>query len=465
MSSLKGRRVLVVGAGGLSGQAAMRLLLAEGARVFASDDRPDLSLPEAIAAQENFGGIVSQSLATLDQVSPELLVVSPGVPLSAPILKEAGARGIPLRGENDLGYQLLVARHGRRPLTIAVTGTDGKSTSTALIEHLLVEGCGLRARACGNFGLPLSELALATDPPLDAMVVECSSFQLELTEALHPHVALILNLAEDHLDRYANMDQYLAAKLNVIENMTPSDALIAPSWILSRAQARAVARDEVVPEWIVGPESPPERILFDSTELLPVAEFPLPGGHNRINLGFALLALQFLKGRGLISVDAARLRLALLSFPGLPHRMQRCPGPGFAEFIDDSKATTVQAAAAALRSFPERRVHLLLGGRSKGASFAPLRDAPGARLYAFGEAGTRIAGELGLPEHYPDLESAFEAACQSAENEDNRLRPVVLLSPACASYDAFRSYIERGLRFQELCRLRAARDPVDERRS
>ncbi|MBX7057929.1 MAG: UDP-N-acetylmuramoyl-L-alanine--D-glutamate ligase [Leptospirales bacterium] len=449
-----GRRALVSGAGGVSGQAAMALLLAEGAQVFGCDRNASLAAPPEISAQPGFGGIFSdQSSDLLDTLQIQIVVVSPGIPLSQPLFAEARRRQLELRGENELGFEAIQRRWSSSPLTIAVTGTDGKSTVTALLAHLIA-AAGRSVVACGNYGLPLSQLAL--QPSVDALVVECSSFQLELNGIFHPQLAMLLNLAEDHLDRYDGMDGYLDAKLNVLSAMQPEDNFLAPAWILEKAVARFGAQAVQMQALL---ETAPAGFDFQGQRLLQREEFALSGVHNALNLANALGAIEALSRRGLLKADAAALRAAALCFQGLPHRMQRVAGPAWAEFINDSKATTVQATLAALASYPGRPLHLLLGGRAKGASFAPLAAAdPLVRFYAYGEAGSQIAAALGLRRSFSGLESAFEAACQSAENEGSAARPVILLSPACASYDAFRSYSERGQRFEALVAARRRAD-------
>jgi UDP-N-acetylmuramoylalanine--D-glutamate ligase len=473
---LKGRRILVAGAGGLSGQAAARLALRLGATVGLSDRDASRALaPELVAG----GAIVDlrprEDAALLDDFGPDLVLTAPGVPLTGELFVAARARGLPIRGESDFGFEMIRRLWFTPPLVVGVTGTDGKSTTTALLARLISSATARYALACGNIGVPLSDLALfeSTDsagraPAVrqpEALVVELSSFQLELVEKLHPIVGMILNLADDHLDRYPDREAYLAAKLNLLTRMRSGDSFFAPPWIVERARAWLRARSPDERTWpslralapYVQPLEgeavpPPAEIFYRGAALMPVADLGLSGVHNISNVVYALAALEALEERGFVRVQRERLRAALVEFQGLPHRMERLLNNSHGLFINDSKATTVQAALAAVASYADRRVYLLCGGRDKGADFGPLGGRPNVRLFPFGEAAGLIAGATGVDERYASLETAFEAALKLAETEKEP--PVILLSPACASYDAFRSYAERGERFRALVQAR-----------
>lgn len=474
---LKGRRILVAGAGGLSGQAAARLALRLGAVVGLSDRDANRALAPELSA---VGGVVDlrprEDAGVLDDFAADLVLTAPGVPLTGELFAAARARGLPIRGESDFGFEMIRRLWFTPPLIIGVTGTDGKSTTTALLAHLITRATARYALACGNIGVPLSDLALydsadSAGRPLaarrpEALVVELSSFQLELVEKLHPIVGMILNLADDHLDRYPDRDAYLAAKLNLLLRMRSGDTFFAPPWIVERARAWLKQRYPDERTWptlraltpYVQPlegeaAPPPAEIFYRGAALLPVQDLGLRGVHNVSNMSYALATLDALEERGFLRVDQERLRAALAEFQGLPHRMELVlKNSRGVVFINDSKATTVQAALAAMDSYPERRVMLLCGGRDKGADFAPLGGRPNVRLLPFGEAAGLIAAATGAPERYDSLETAFEAALKLAETEKEP--PVILLSPACASYDAFRSYAERGERFRALVQAR-----------
>jgi UDP-N-acetylmuramoylalanine--D-glutamate ligase len=553
--SLAGNTILVCGAGGLSGRSLAVLCLRLGARVVLSDRNAEADLNEALseALNQASGRLIDarprEDRDLITQYKVDLVITGPGVPLSGDLFTAAREAGIAVRGENDFASEVIARACERAmlpaPLVVGVTGTDGKSTTVAMLEHLVNEATGLRAIACGNFGLPLSQLALdsfpedgpASLPPV--LIVECSSFQLELVESFHPDVAVVLNIADDHLDRYVDRRAYLDAKLNIVNRQNERDVLLAPRAIYEQADARPYlkaapapvsstgadgtqdaprigeagdagdATDTVQvhpgrPRLIVVPtvreEPVPETLLYRGREFLPSREFPLPGLHNLENLRFALLALECLENasvhylRGL-HVNRAKLAEAVKNFHGLPHRMEVCRPVTYANtsanaagsspenddgarpgilFLNDSKATTVQAVIAALASFPgpDQRVYLLCGGRAKGADFGELGGRDNVELFPYGEAGPQIAERAGTNAVFVDLEGAFGAAVQaarawiesgakdrSAENKrgssdatsaEGARQAIVLLSPACASYDAYTSYASRGEHFREL---------------
>lgn len=471
---LENLSILLCGAGGLSGRFAAELCVSRGARLWLSDRSADAPWPEAVAAAIKDGRAVDlrprDDAALLDDIlkdrTLDLVITAPGVPLASPLLQAVQQRGLSLRGENDFAYEMLrkiCSRNGRAmPRVVAVTGTDGKSTTTALIAHLIAGACGARALPCGNFGRPLSQIVVEQDDA-DVLVVECSSFQLELVESFAPDVAAILNLADDHLDRYANLDAYLRAKLNVLQNMRAPGVFLAPDWIVERA--RRVPAGTPTPELRTVPTiaetGMPDRLTYRDADLTAATEFPLPGVHNQENLRFALAVLEALEAQGdsRLVVDRTKLVEAVRSFSGLAHRMEVVADRDGVLFINDSKATTVQAVGAALASFSgaAERVFLLCGGRGKGADFGALGGRANVTLFPFGEAGPAIAAavrDVALDSKAPfaDLKTAFEAARKAAEiyvkNEGGR--SILLLSPACASFDAFRSYTERGEFFRGL---------------
>ncbi len=471
---LENLSILICGAGGLSGRFVAELCVRLGARVLLSDRSEQAAWPPTVAASIAAG--VARDLrprddaALLDEILNEsaldLVITAPGVPLASPLLQAVQARGIPLRGENDFAYEILrklCERDGRAmPHLIAVTGTDGKSTTTALIAHLIAGACGVRALACGNIGRPLSQVIVEANEA-DVLVVECSSFQLELVQEFAPDVAVILNLADDHLDRYDNLDAYLNAKLNVLKQMRAPAVFLAPLWIVERA--RSVVSGESPPKLspitTIADSGVPERLHYAGADLTAAADLPLPGVHNQENLRFALAVLEALDtvaGEGL-TVDRTKLVEAVRSFQGLEHRMEVVAEQGNLLYINDSKATTVQAAAAALASFTQagERVFLLCGGKPKGTDFRELGGRENVVLFPFGEAGPGIVTAVGRAQihvaaPFADLKTAFEAARKAAEvyvrNEGGRA--IILLSPACASFDAFASYAERGRFFREL---------------
>ncbi len=353
--------------------------------------------------------------ALLDGV--ELVVKSPGVPSSAAPAIAARARDIPLISEIELGARLLP-----NPL-LGVTGTNGKTTTAALLGAIL-EAAGRRVEVAGNIGSPLTALvgAVADDT---WVVCELSSFQLEDVESLQPRVAVLLNLEPDHIDRHGSFEAYAAAKLRVFENQGPDDTAIVPRGF---GPIPGAAR----------------RVEFSAHDPLP-AEPLIPGAHNRENAAAAAAAARE------IGVDDLAIAAALETFPGVEHRIETVAELGGVTYVNDSKATNVAATLRALASFPGRRLHVILGGRGKNESYAALATAFGRddRGYLIGETAGEIAqafDEAGVSYgRCGTLASGVAAAAAAAEAGD-----VVLLSPACASFDQFTSFEHRGEEFRRL---------------
>jgi UDP-N-acetylmuramoylalanine--D-glutamate ligase len=445
---LAGKKVLVVGLA-RSGAAAARLAAREGARVTITDRRPAIELAEALAPLE--GLAVSLALGGHDErdfTSSDLVVVSPGVPLTLPAIAAARRAGVPVVGEVELAYRLL----GDVPV-VALTGTNGKSTTTALTGRLFQEDRA--AFVGGNLGTPLSELMLS-GTRFDVAVVELSSFQLEGIERFRPRVGAILNVTPDHLDRYPGMAEYASAKARIFANQQPGDVAVAnerdPAALAAARSTRgdvvtfgfgprapmAVRDDGEVVRW-TGPTGEPERYRVRSRALR--------GRHNRENAMAAVACAR------LMGVPGPAVQRGLDGFPGLPHRLELVSERGGVEWVNDSKATNVDSTVVGLSAFPAGApsVVLLLGGRGKKAPYAPLRPLfPGRvkALLTLGEDAPAIERELGdlcPTESCGDLATAVSRAARLAVPGD-----VVLLSPACASYDQFRSYEERGETFRRL---------------
>jgi len=348
----------------------------------------------------------------------DLLVKSPGVPPAAPLAAAARERGLTIWSEVELGFRLL-----SNPI-VGVTGTNGKTTTSELLGTIF-RAAGMDVAVAGNVGRPLSGLDGAISE--DAWVVcELSSFQLEDIDTFRPRVAMLLNLAADHLDRYESLDEYGAAKLRIFENQTADDVAIVPRGFGPIPGAAA-------------------RIEFSLDDPLP-AEPSIPGEHNRENAAAAAAAA---RAAG-ISDDAIASGLA--EFSGVPHRLELIREVGGVRFVNDSKATNPEAAERALSAYPPG-IRLILGGSRKGIPFAALaKRAAGAgvaQAYLIGESADEIAEALaaaGVRFTYSrDLATAVRDAYRDAEPGD-----VVLLSPACASYDQFRDFEERGAAFREL---------------
>jgi UDP-N-acetylmuramoylalanine--D-glutamate ligase len=348
----------------------------------------------------------------------DLLVKSPGVPPAAPLAAAARERGLTIWSEVELGFRLL-----DNPI-LGVTGTNGKTTTSELLGTIF-RAAGMGVAVAGNVGRPLSGLDGAIDG--EAWVVcELSSFQLEDIDTFRPRVAVLLNLAPDHMDRYGSLDDYRAAKLRIFENQTAEDVAVVPRGF--------------------GPiPGDAQRVEFSLEDVLP-AEPSIPGEHNRENAAAAAAAA---RAAGVSDDAVAR---GLSSFPGVPHRLELVREVGGVRFVNDSKATNPEAAERALSAYPPG-IRLILGGSRKGIPFGQLaKRAAGAgvaQAYLIGDSADEIAEALaaeGVRFTYSrDLPTAVTHAFRDAEPGE-----VVLLSPACASYDQFRDFEERGDRFREL---------------
>jgi UDP-N-acetylmuramoylalanine--D-glutamate ligase len=392
-----------------SGAAAARMLLSHGEVVGVDRDHP--GPPAGVEAH-----LGSDGVELLERVA--CVVKSPGVPNEATVIAAARERGMPVVGELELAWRLLPNRF------LAVTGTNGKTTTTELLGAIHREA-GLPVAVAGNVGTPLSSLIGGVDESA-VIVCEVSSFQAEDSEAFAPETALLLNLAEDHLDRHGTLDAYREAKLRVFANQTGEHVAVAPPGLELPGSARRVA-------------------FGDPADLpLPVDEVRLRGRHNLENaMGASAAALAS-------GVPADAVARALRTFAGVPHRLEEVGTAGGVLYVNDSKATNVASAVRGIEAF-EGGVHAILGGSLKGGGFEGLRAAVASRCrtcYLIGEAAERLERDLAgaAPlRRCGDLESAVHAASAAAVPGE-----VVLLSPACASYDQFRDYEERGERFREL---------------
>ena len=448
-----GERVLIVGLG-KSGVAAAELLLARGAEVWATDRRPLAELGSEAAALERrgarllLGGHPAAAFAAAQRI-----VLSPGVPATLPELELARSRGIPIWSEIELAYRFL------RGKIVGVTGTAGKSTTASLIGHL-VRGAGRRAEVVGNIGAPASRWAAASRPA-DITVIELSSFQLETIERFRPHLALWLNLSAHHLDRYPSIAAYAAAKRRLFLNQRGRDwALLPAADRTVRAAARGIAARRLLfgarhrgpgaglrRGWIAVQRG--RRV----TRIAPAAEFQLLGAHNLENALAAVAAAQ------LLGVPKAALRQGLRTFRGLEHRLEPVGAVGGVRLINDSKATSVAAAALDLRCFP-RDLLWIAGGIDEGADFGPLARAARHRVkraYLIGASANRLKQALAPAvrcELAGQLKTAVERALAAARPGD-----VLLLAPACASYDQFANFEERGRKFKEYAGLLCGKEP------
>ena len=443
---MNGRTLLVVGLG-TSGQAAARLVAARGGRVWATDRRGRDQLPPAVlelpVERWLLGGHPESPPAGVDEI-----VVSPGVDPALPLLAAAGAAGVPVTTEVELAWRECPAA----PL-VAVTGSNGKSTVTVLVREMLA-AAGRRCVAGGNLGPPASELVLAGG--WEVWVLEVSSFQTELLTALRPRVAVLLNLSQDHLERHPDMAAYAAAKHRLFAWQEPGDVAVLnaddPLCVATpgRARRRRFSLREPADGWLDG-----ARLVLDGSTLLERDELRLGGLHNVANVLAAALAARAM------GADDAAVRAGLAGFTGLPHRHRTVAVIDGVRYVDDSKATNVGATLAGLAGYPDGRVHLVLGGLGKGQDFTPLAAEvarAAARVYLIGRDAPLIAAALAgcAPlEQAGSLERAVELAAAAAAAGD-----VVLLAPACASFDQFSDYGARGDRFASLvAQLEAVRCP------
>lgn len=441
---LEGKRVTVVGLG-LSGTALVKWLASRGALVGVSESKPAtgfqhwLKVNQGLLERTEFGGHTEAFL-----ISSDLIVVSPGVRADLPALASAAGHGVPVVGELEVALTDCPAR------VIAVTGTNGKTTTTALLGHLL-ETAGLDVTIAGNIGVPVSQVVDEVGAG-HLLVLEVSSFQLDTAPSFHPNVALLLNVTPDHQDRYPDFEVYARSKASIFANQTVGDFAI-----LNRRDPRCAglapdlksrvrwfdARDGKIEGagvdagWIVLTEG------GSSTRIMPTADLPLRGEHNLEN------ALAAAEAAATLGVGAALLAEGLRSFRGVEHRLEPVGTVGSVVFINDSKATNVDAMEKALKSFSEPLV-LIAGGRDKNLDFTKVRELVARSAKAvilIGEAAAKIeaAWTGAAPLHRAgSLDEAVRLGFELAAP-----RGVVLLSPGCASFDMFENFEHRGRTFRE----------------
>jgi UDP-N-acetylmuramoylalanine--D-glutamate ligase len=431
---------LVIGAG-KSGVAAANFLVARGERVSISDANPAPDLPYRLDDRvARFFG--NQNDAVLNGATE--IVVSPGVPLDIPLLRRAAAMAIPVIGEVELAYRHL------QGTVIAVTGSNGKSTTTTLIGEIL-KVAGRQPIVAGNIGAPLIA-ALDSDKPR-TYVLELSSFQLETVDTFHANVALLLNVTPDHMDRYATFDDYAAAKYRVFRNQQAGDTAIT-----NAAERRSEPRHSKARLWrFSASQRVDEGAFLDGDDLvvrldgqerrIPRPSLALQGAPNVENALAAWLAARA------VGVDDMSVQIAFGEFRGLPHRMVLVRDIAGVRYINDSKGTNVDATLKSLEGFPASSVLLILGGKDKAGEFERMRDLVKEKTRAvitIGKAADRIAEALDgaatiVPQH--DMVRAVDWASKHA-----RPGETVLLSPACASFDQYRNFEHRGEHFEELVR-------------
>jgi UDP-N-acetylmuramoylalanine--D-glutamate ligase len=411
LSELAGRRVLVVGLA-RSGTAAAQTLRALGVHVvgYDRDETLDLGRLQGLGVEVHLGHEEEQLLQGID-----LVVTSPGVPGDAPLIAGAHARGVPVWTELELGARLLP-----NPL-LAITGTNGKTTTTALLGEVFRAADAL-VEVAGNIGRPLSSLVGSVDDRA-WIVCEVGVFQLDDADTFRPRIAVLLNLEPDHLDRYGTFEWYADTKLRIFEQQTEDDTAVVPRGF--------------------GPvPGGAPRVEFAADDPLP-AEPLIPGVHNRENAAAATAAAR------VAGIPDDAIARALRSFRGVEHRIEEVAEIAGVRYVNDSKATNAAAALRAILALRDSQLHVILGGRGKNESYEALVDAlePGDHAYLIGEAAPEFAAALDAAgirfTHSGDLERAVRDAAGAARSGE-----IVLLSPACASYDQFESFEHRGDEFR-----------------
>src|SRR5271166_3484718 len=448
---LKDKRVLVVGLG-KSGVASALFLKAHGARVSVSDTKSGDELHNEIPVLLDHG-ITVETGGHGERTfrGQDLIVVSPGVPVDAAPLVQARSLGESVIGEIELAAQFFPG-----PI-VAITGSNGKTTTTTLTGEILTAG-GLSTLVGGNIGTPA--ISLAEQAKRETVIVlEVSSFQLETIQTFRPKIAVVLNVTPDHLDRHRTLEAYVAAKERIFENQRGDDFAVLneddPTCVAmaerTRAQVFWFSRQKEVKQgaWVRD-----GNILFrderGQREIMQVAEIPLKGAHNLENVLAAVCA------SALMGCEPEKIRQAVRDFKAVEHRLEYVATIRGVDYYNDSKATNVDATIKALESFPAN-IHLILGGKDKGSDYSVLNDLLRQRVkrvYTIGAAAAKIESQIVSPKgggaevvHAETLENALRKASAAAQPGD-----VVLLAPACASFDQFKSYEHRGKMFKDIVR-------------
>jgi UDP-N-acetylmuramoylalanine--D-glutamate ligase len=446
MMDLKNKRVLVVGLG-KSGLSAAIFLRAQGARVTVSDTRSAVALEKEIPALLEAGIMVeSGGHGLLTFRRQDLIVVSPGVPMDTPEVKQVVAFGLPVIGELELASRYLQGR------VVAITGSNGKTTTTTLMGKIF-EDAGVSTLVGGNIGLPVIDL-VAKSTRETVNVLEVSSFQLETIEEFHPQIAVVLNITPDHLDRHGSFESYAAAKTRITERQTAEDFLVLNAEDKTAQMVALKTKAQIY--WFSGRRPIKqgafvhgESILYIAREgekaepVMPVSEIPLKGSHNVENVLAAVCAARLAK------IPVESIRASVAGFKAVEHRLEFVKLVNGVEYYNDSKATNVDAAMKAVASFPGG-IHLILGGKDKDSDYAVMADMLGKRVkavYTVGSAAEKIERQLhGVVKMVSaqTIEKAVNEAAKAAAPGD-----VVLLSPACSSFDQFENYEHRGRVFRQ----------------
>ena len=447
--NLKDQRILVVGLG-KSGVASAQFLQARGAKVTVSDSKsPDQLAGEIPALLDRGISVETGGHGERTFRGQDLIVVSPGVPSDSEPLVQARVHGVPIIGEIELAAQFLQGR------IVAITGSNGKTTTTTLTGEILAAS-GFPVVVGGNIGTPAISLVDQTTPQ-SFVVLEVSSFQLETIQTFQPFISAILNITPDHLDRHRTMQAYIDAKARIFENQNASGYCVlnaddpAANALTGRAKCPVMhfsRRSEVQTEVQAGAIVRGNRIFFrdgaTEREILPVETITLAGAHNLENVLAAVCITS------LAACPPDKIRDAVRAFKAVEHRLEFVAEIAGVRYFNDSKATNVDATIKALESFPAH-IHLILVGKDKGSDYALHNDLLRQRVkrvYTIGAAADKIASQIGpAAEIVPaaTLETAVHLAAAAATAGD-----IVLLAPACASFDQFQSYEHRGRAFKDL---------------
>ena len=458
------KKVILLGAGGKTGLSYARLLLKEGFEVYAYDQRKSIRYPEYIVNDQNFKEVSEEELKNFQILrKTSHLTLSPGVPLKLPIIQEAKKQKKIVFSELDFCWPFLENKKW-----VGITGTDGKSTTVTLLEHML-NHFSKRSIACGNLGIPFSQVVLDSETLKSkyVLIAELSSYQLELADSLQLDIAALLNISYDHLDRYESFEEYAHTKCSIIQKIKEGGMFVSTAWLMNRYES--LKKSNIRTVWIdtnhlysrhfSWKSEKDDLILFNDKKqiILSSNESPLKGVHNLENILFALEIVHALdKGE----MDTRKIKDAILSFTPLSHRFEYVQGghPSIT-YINDSKATTSQAVLNAISNVKEKS-YLFLGGKGKGEDYTALaKEIKNRQLKvllfgsereilfkALDKEGCSILGK------FEGLEESFRFAHRDHGSSTHHKTVSFLLAPACTSWDQYSSFEERGEHFKKLVR-------------
>ncbi len=436
----KGKKIGILGMA-RSGIAAAKKAAQLGYYVFLSDSKPVSQIENSDFIQKNFDcefGGHSDKLFEMDMV-----IVSPGIPLTVPIIKKLKEKNIELIGEIEFGYLI----KNKKSKIIAVTGSNGKSTTVSLINHIL-QKFGFNTVLAGNIGTAFTSFDIEK-PEIDYIVLELSSFQLELIKSFKADIAILLNITPDHLNRYENMKQYALAKMNIFKNQTSGDTAIINNNDELTKELMPKTDAEILTFSVNNSADAylKDKMIFYNGYLYKIDNPGLQGPHNAMNVMASILAVSHLKPK------KAELEEAINSFVSLPHRLEFVRDVKGIKFYNDSKATNTDAVKFALMSFG-KKIRIILGGSDKGEDFSvlnPYLEKYAKKIYLIG-ATTQKMRKAFLPiknkvpvEEFKDFEELIKKTYSDSKKGD-----IIVLSPACASYDMFKNFEDRGNKFKEI---------------